>query len=381
MNLLINPTTMRQDGYSPPPLGDLYMAGIVPDTVVFDAAHRNEDPIKFIQENNPKIVGVTMYTAGRKESLNILRAAKECGAITVTGGPHVATNLKQLQDNYKFIDHFVVGDGEYAWHDICDGKQLSQVVRLPVKNLDDLPLPKWDAVDVLSYPARGFGIYRGIDRGTTPRISIVLGRGCQGKCTFCSTWWVNGKYRSHGRDWMHKNLDLLWNLGARHLVFQDDCLTSDRQAALELCDILDQYNFVWFGTTRVDTIDYELARRMKACGCYQLAFGIETGSQEMLKRINKMVDLNKAIEARLICAKVGITFSALMMFGLPGETRETQIETQKFLSILRPDEMGSVGAVWVFPGTQLYRDCKAAGLIDDDFWLGDEPYYIYKGGL
>jgi anaerobic magnesium-protoporphyrin IX monomethyl ester cyclase len=382
MKLLVNPTTMRQDNYYPPPLGDLYLAAMVPETVVFDAAHLDQDPIKFIKVNRPEIVGVTMYTAGRKESLEILKAAKEVGAKTITGGPHVATMTKQLIEHYgDFVDHFVIGDGELAWKAICSGEELPQKVKMPVKDLDSLPLPKWDAVDIMSYPGRGDQIYRGVNLHVEPRISIVLGRGCQGQCEFCSTWWVNGKYRAHGKDWMAANLNILWNIGVRHLVFQDDCLTSNRQAALELCDILDQYGFVWFGTTRVDTIDLELAYRMKRCGCYHLAFGVESGSEEMLKKMNKKVNLDKAYEARMICAKTGIPFSALMMFGYPGETEQIRMKTGAFLRTLRPDVVGSIGKVWVFPGTVLYQKCKRAGLIDDDFWLGDEPYYVYEGGL
>ena len=380
MNLLVNPATMVQDGYSPPPLGLLYLAAMDRDTVVFDAALKG-DPIPFIREHSPRTVGVTMYTPGRMESLNILKAAREAGAVTVAGGPHTSLMTEQLLREYPFIDHLVLGDGEAAWKAICSGDELPRVVRMPVRDLDQLPLPRWSAVDLLSYPARGGGVVRGLDLGRVPRISVVLGRGCEGRCIFCSTWWVNGRYRSHGTEWMRRNLLELWEAGVRHLVFQDDCLTCDRKAALDLCDVLLDFGFAWFGTSRADMIDIELATRMKACGCYELSFGIESGSREMLRRLNKRMDLEKAVEARIICHKAGIRFTALMMSGLPFETDRSRIETEQFLRYLKPDGLGTLGFVMVLPGTELYRQCRDKGLIDDSFWLSSEPYYVYKGGL
>jgi anaerobic magnesium-protoporphyrin IX monomethyl ester cyclase len=380
MNLLINPTTMVQSGYTPPPLGLLDLAAMDPDTVVFDAALHG-DPSAFIRAHRPALVGATMYTPGRHESIEILRVAKEVGARTVAGGPHVATMTDQLARTCDHIDHLVIGDGELAWKALCSGEDLPRVIKMPVTDLDELPMPRWSAVNVLEYPARGEGIQSGVDLTRVPRVSVVLGRGCTGHCTFCSTWWVNGKYRAHGRDWMQANLQALWDLGVRHLVFQDDCLTADRRAVHDLCDVLSRFQFAWFGTTRADLLDLETALRLKACGCYELSFGIETGSPQILARMNKQMDLQKSLAARAHCARAGIRFTALMMAGFPFETPETQAETMEFMRRLRPDGVGVLGFVMVLPGTVLYKNCKARGLVDDDFWLGSEPYYVYSGGL
>jgi len=197
----------------------------------------------------------------------------------------------------------------------------------------------------------------------------------------CSTWWVNGKYRAHGKDWMARELDLMWNMGVRHLCFNDDCLTADREAALDLCDALEGYGFAWFGTTRVDCLDLELAQRMKAVGCYELSFGIESGSPAILKRMNKKTDLAAAFAARTACRAAGIKFTALMIHDFPGQTAETAREDAAFRRELQPDEWGSLGHTAVLPGTALYQQCKRVGLITDDFWLGTDDWYVYHGGL
>ena len=385
MNLLINPSSMNMQRYGPPPLGLLYLAAMDEETEIFDDALRPSPGFPGLEKLSPRVVGVPIYTKGRHNSLEYLRWAKERGAVTVAGGPHVAVMTKQLVEHYgDFVDHFVVGDGELAWKAICNGEDIPQVVEMRVEDLDTLPLPAWEKIDISRYPPRikkGFGIHRNNDLPRIPRIPVILGRGCTGHCTFCSAWWVNGKLRYHGKEWMAVHLARLWELGVRHLSFQDDCLTTNRQAVMELCNILEGYTFSWTGVTRADLLDTELAQRMESAGCYMLAFGIESGSQVILDKMHKQIDLSKAFVAREACRQANIHFRALMIRNFPYSTPETNQETARFLKKLQPDDTGSVGATWVFPGTVLYQQCKRAGLIDDSFWLGDKPYYVYHGGL
>lgn len=385
MNLLINPAGLAVQRYAPVPLGLLYIAAMDEETVIYDDALRSSEGLAGIAKLNPRVVGVPFYTPGRHNSLGYLRRAKECGAVTVAGGPHISVMLKQMVAHYSdAIDYFVVGDGELAWKAICEGQDLPQVIRMRIEDLDAMPLPAWEKVDFTRYSARvnrDHSVHRGNDLTTLPRVSIVLSRGCTGRCDFCSAWWVNGKPRAHGAGWMMAHLERLWSIGVRHLDFQDDCLTHDRKAVMELCDILEPYSFSWIGCTRADKVDEEMAQRMADTGCYLLAFGIESGSPTILQRMRKEIALGQVLEGREACRKAGIHFTALMIKNYPGSTPETNRETAEFLKRLQPDGYGGVGATWVLPGTTLYQQCKRAGLIDDDFWLGPEPYYVYQGGL
>ena len=183
MNLLLNPACMRQHDHTPPPLGFLYMAAMEKDTEIYDEAIR---PRLNLSKRKPRVVGVPVYTRRRHESLDRLRDAKKCGAVTVAGGPHVATMLKQMVKHYgDFIDYFVVGDGELAWKAICEGQSVPRVLRMRVEDLDTLPLPAWNLIDYRQYPKTRSKKHRGNDLSKHPRISVVLGRGCGGRCTFC----------------------------------------------------------------------------------------------------------------------------------------------------------------------------------------------------
>ena len=378
MNLLINPACMRLHQHTPPPLGLLYMAALEEDTEIYDEAIR---PKLDLNELKPQVVGVPVYTRKRHASLDRLREAKAAGAITVAGGVHVATMLDQMVEHYSdFIDFFVVSDGELAWKAICAGEDVPQVVRMRVEDLDTLPLPAWELIDFRQYPIGAATGRGGCDLTEHPRVPVVLGRGCNGQCTFCSAWWVNGKSRTHGKEWMKRYLSLLWNMGARSLVFWDDSLTMDRQASMDLFDALEGFGFSWCGTVRADEMDEELALRMAEVGCFQLSFGIESGSQTILDKMNKKAKVADAFTALEACNKAGIRFGALMIDGFPYSTPETDREDKEFRQCLNTNT-GSVGHTMVFPGTVLYRECKRAGLIDDSFWLGPMPYYRYRGGL
>jgi len=356
-------------GNAPPPLALLYIAAVEGNTVIHDEAIK---PKMDLMEVRPRVVGVPVYTKNRHASLDRLREAKASGAITVAGGCHTSIMTDQMVKHYGgFIDYFVIGDGELAWRAICAGEKIPQVVKMRVDSLDVLPLPAWDLIDWREYQE-----IRG-----APRISILLGRGCTGRCAFCSAWWVNGRPRVHGLEWMEKHLTRLWEMGVRHLVFWDDSLTMDKQRMLGLCDVLDKFDFYWTGTARADEMNEELATRMAQAGCYMLAFGIESGSPTILARMKKKGRLVDALSARAACRKAGIRFSALMIDGFPGSTAETERETAAFKKELAPDTWGSAGHTMVFPGTALYQECKRAGLIDDSFWLGPTPYYKYIGGL
>lgn len=390
MNLLVISGGLKQGANNGFPLGLLYLAANDDDTTILDLAINPQINIaKYIKEHKPKVVGVTMYTPNRHEALRILKIAKNNGAITVAGGPHTSIAKDQLLQHYgHFVDHFVLGDGEIAWKKICAGEKLDQVVKIRVEDLDSLPLPAWDKINWKEYAAKAgdespkyIKEFRGYDLTKEYPLPITLGRGCNAKCTFCSTWWVNGRYHFHGKEWTNSLLKKMWDLGIRRLTFEDDCLTANRQAALDLCDILEGYNFVWFGTSRVDCIDTELAKRMHEVGCYGLSFGVETSSESVLSNMNKDAIANDALLARKACKDAGIFFTALMMMGFPGMTQETHMEDQAFLEKLKPDDVGCLGQTWVLPGTVLYNKCKKQGLITDDFWLGPDPHFVCPPNL
>ena len=400
--LLINPPGTEQGGYSNPPLGLLYLAGTLLkggfEVRVVDGCVTGADSLaRALAEFRPDIVGVTCLTPERKKALSVARQVKEFDAamVTVLGGAHPTIMHDQVMRNYPFVDFAVIGEGESALLEIAMGKApeeiagivyrrggeiLKTAARAHEKNLDNIPFPAWGLVDLEKYPARGTGVVNGVDLAKEPRVSVIFSRGCSGHCDFCSTWWIWRGWRRRSAVNMADELELLYrDFGIRHFCFADDSMTVDRKGVIALCDeiISRRMKIAFHSTTRTDCVDAEMLARMRAAGCYNIAFGIETASSELLARMGKGNTVAASERAIALCRQAGIKVTALIIAGSVGETWKTIGETAAFLRRTRPDEVGSVGGLWILPGTKLYRDCVGRGLINNDFWLGDEPYLVY----
>ena len=400
--LLINPPGTEQGGYSNPPLGLLYLAGTLRKNgfevrVVDGCVEGPEALAAVLADFRPELAGVTCLTPERKKALAATRQVKDfdAGIITVLGGVHPTIMHDQLMRNYPFVDFGVIGEGESALLEIAEGKPPEGIagivyrsggeirktaVRVHEKDLDKLPFPAWSLVDLKKYPARGSGIVNGVDLAREPRVSVIFSRGCSGHCDFCSTWWIWRGWRRRSAGNMADEMQLLYrDYGIRHFCFADDSMTVDREGVIALCDEIVSRNMriAFHATTRTDCVDAEMLAKMKAAGCYNIAFGIETSSPELLAKMGKENTVAASEKAIALCKQAGIRATALIIAGAVGETWKTIGETAAFLRRTRPDEVGCVGGLWILPGTKLYRDCVGRGIITDEFWLGDEPYLVY----
>lgn len=361
--------------------------------------------VSLLRQYRPDIVGAPCLTPKRHRALETMALVKEAHphAMTVLGGAHASIMWKQILENYQQVDGVIVGEGERTLVELCkygvaqgidglavrdnDGKAVKPRPRKLIEDLDTIPFPAWGMIDVKKYPGRGEGVVNGVDLAKTPRMPVIFSRGCVGRCEFCSSWWLWGsRFRHRTARNMVDEMQLLYKqYGVTHFFFADDSLTVDRKATMELCDEIRKRGMgeriAWHATTRTDAVDEILLLRMKEAGCYEIAFGVETGSQPLLDSVGKGNTTEINTRAIRLTKQAGIRATALIMVGNPGETDNTVRETKKFLETTRPNSVGSVGSVWVLPGTAIYRDLVNAGKLDEAFWLGKEPYPTYLEGF
>lgn len=407
--LLINTPGIEQDGYRPSPLGILYLAAYVrkycPKTKV-DLIDGAIEGIKNVKKKittfQPDLIGFSCLTPSRINAIKTAKIAKKIipQVKIVLGGAHPTIMWQQMMDNYPQIDFIVRGEGEATLKDLLEGIEPAEIKGLVwrqegkkivnnsdrslIKNLNRIPFPAWQMVNPLKYPPRGKGSINGVDLEKTTRVPLIFSRGCMGACTFCSSWWIWRGYRSRSGVNVVKEVELLYRkYGVRHFAFQDDTLTGNKKEIKRFCIEIAKRKIkaAFYGTTRADQVDLPLLRLMKKVGFYEISYGIETGSEEMLKRINKKEDIQTAIRAVALTKKAGIRACALMMYGLPEESGNDRQATEKLLKSAKPDAIATIGEVWIFPGTVLYEQAKKARLISDKFWLGRRPYYVYRGGI
>jgi anaerobic magnesium-protoporphyrin IX monomethyl ester cyclase len=404
--LLINPPETEQSGFTNPPLGLLYIAGTLLkgglDVRVVDGCLEGKESVrKQLVEFRPHFAGITCLTPGRKKAFEMASLVKETvpGAKVILGGAHATIMHRQIMEHYPLIDYIVLGEGEATCLEIAKGTPSSMIDGLVYRdtegviretgrrkhreNLDDIPFPAWHLVDLRKYPAWTDGSvlsHNGVNLWREPRVSVIFSRGCGGHCSFCSTWWIWKGWRRRSPRNMTGELELLYKeYGIRHFCFADDAMTLDRQATIALCDeiVSRGLKIAFHVTTRTDSVDEEVLRKLKIAGCYAIAYGVESGSETILKGMNKENEVPHARRAIELTRKAGISVTALMIVGNVGETDATIDETIRFLRDTKPDVVGCAGGLWILPGTALYQNCKRIGFIDDDFWLTDEPYKVY----
>lgn len=407
--MLVNLPGVIEYGFTPSPLGLLYLAAYLQKenkgtkVEIVDGALKGEEEVyKRIKKFKPDLIGLSVMTPSRQKAIEVTKELKRLypSVKVVLGGIQPSLMWRQMMAKYPLVDYVIRGEGEITLSELVsgvkiesieglvwrndDGKVMDNKSRSLIKDLDMLPFPAWGLINPDDYPPRGEGIIDGIDLSKVTRFHIIFSRGCMGSCTFCSTWRVWSGYRCRKGVMVADEVEMMVKkLGAKHIAFMDDTLTGNKDEIIGFCKeiIRRKIKVAFFGCTRVDQVDDEILGWMKKAGFYYLSYGIESGSPEMLKRINKKTNMEEVELAAKLTKKNGIQLGALIMYGLPEESEEDRRLTQELLERIKPDDLGSVGEVWIFPGTALFEQAKKYELIGDDFWLGPEPYYIYRGGI
>ncbi|MBU4311970.1 MAG: B12-binding domain-containing radical SAM protein [Candidatus Omnitrophica bacterium] len=400
--LLINPPESGMGEHSFPPLGLLYVAGVLQkenvQVKIIDGFLDGWQGIESsIRDYKPDIVGMTCHTYARVQVLKIAKLAKEIlrGVTVVVGGAHPTIMARQMLENYTFIDVVAIGEADYTLLDICRGRDYSEIPgigyrhedkviinpeRKIIDDLDSVPFPAWNLLDLKRYPPDGEGVYRGIDLEKEPCIPILFSRGCVGNCNFCSNRLMWKRWRHRSPTNTLDELELLnKKFSIKHFVFIDDCFSVNKKATIELCRGIAErkLNIVFDIVTRTDCVDDEVLQALKDAGCYQINYGIETASPRLLKIMGKPVGLEISEKAIKLTNSHGIRSTALFIAGCVGETAKTINETIDFLNRTDPSRIGVGKGLMIFPGTRLYNLAKEKGFISDDFWLTDYTWKVY----
>jgi radical SAM superfamily enzyme YgiQ (UPF0313 family) len=158
-------------------------------------------------------------------------------------------------------------------------------------------------------------------------------------------------------------------LGIKDFIIYDDTFTVNRDRVLAICQGILQrkWDVAWDIRARVDTVDEELLRVMKKAGCQGIHYGIEAGTEKILKVLNKGITLDQAADVFGITRKVGIKILAYFMIGCPSETGEDIAETFRVAKKLNPDFI-HLTIFSPFPGTPIYFDGLKKGIIPKDDW-------------
>jgi radical SAM superfamily enzyme YgiQ (UPF0313 family) len=376
-----------------PSLGLLHLAaevrehGYVPSIIESDIFDYSPQMVadKIIKQR-PAYVGITLFTVGVWNGVTIARLIKKAlpETIIIVGGPHISSMGSETMERFKELDYAVNGEGEKTLMDLLtaienntpinevpgilyrDGPFIKTTPGKAINRvLDELPFPAWDLLP--DFPKAYKPAIYDFPRG--PVATIAASRGCPFHCRFCDTSTFGSRVRHYSPEKvfeMMKHLNETY--GVRHIMFVDDLFLASKVRVTELCNMLldSGLKMTWSCTARVDTVKPDVLNIMKKAGCWEISFGLETGSNEMLKKMDKLAEIEKSEQAVKWTADAGIRTKGLFMLGYPGETNETIDMTKDFVRRI-PMTIMNLTKFTPYPGSPIYRDLYGTN-IRDDHW-------------
>ncbi|MBN1622341.1 MAG: radical SAM protein [Endomicrobiales bacterium] len=348
------------------------------DIRLYDFPAMNWGKNKFrslIREENPDFVVLDSTTPSIYSDIECARIVKEeSKAKVIMVGPHVSVLPEEtLLKAEGTVDVACIGEYDYTVRDvikniktlekvdgICFIKENNAVrtgKRELIENLDKLPFPAWEHLDLMKY-FDGGKLY--------PYIDMISGRGCPNRCIFCL--WpqvMHGfKYRLRSPknvvDEIERDIELCPQvLKGGEFFFEDDTFTVDKNRAVLICEEILKRNLkITFSVNgRVDSYDKDMLRMMKRAGCREILVGFESGVQEVLDKMHKGITLEQSRKFMENTKEAKIQVHGCFVIGLPGETEETARKTIDFAMSLGLDTIQYSGAV-PFPGTDFFNLCE-----------------------
>ncbi len=347
-----------------------------------------ENPIiKEISETffkyQPDIVGITVMTPKAASAFTIASLAKQYNkdCSVVFGGPHATLKADEILKNTRDVDFVVSGEGEVVLLELVNalrakGNNFNTIRGLSYrqgdKGVHNTMRSFIDDLDCLPFPDRETLL--GSDTYTSEDMGLLMGsRGCPYSCSYCATqiWTRKVRYRSL-TNILEEIKYVHHRYGTRQFTFKDDSFTVNRKRVMEFCNkLIDAGMKVnWDCNTRVDLVDSELLRTMKKAGCNSIKVGIESGSERILKLMDKGITLERVKEAARLFREVGIHWTAYFMMGIPTETKEDVKKTLDLLYKIRPS-FASIGVYEPFPGTKLFDVGVEHGLVNKEMTYED----------
>ncbi|MBI5393409.1 radical SAM protein [Candidatus Woesearchaeota archaeon] len=243
-----------------------------------------------------------------------------------------------------------------------DGEFIKTIPRQMIANLDILPIPNRELLPMKKYQSRPI---------SPPEGQIIFGRGCPFQCIFCAPHVLYGyKHRTRSPENVITEIKALQEkYGIKNFGIMDPTLTISKDAVMKLCQAMidAKLNITWGCYGRVNVVDEELLQKMHDAGCRWVDYGIESGDDEILKKLKKATNVKQGIEKVELTKKVGINPRVNFLVGFPFETKESIQKTVDLARSLIKEE-SCITVVQPYPGTELYDTCDKEGLLKTKDW-------------
>jgi radical SAM superfamily enzyme YgiQ (UPF0313 family) len=348
--------------------------------------------LEIVKFNNLLYVGISAMTSQVSTGLEIAKKIREVDPLVllVWGGVHPTLFAEQAV-RHALVDVAVIGEGEYTCLDLAilrrqrkDCKNLKGAIckignnfvknqaREPL-DLENLPFFDYSLINVEQYIQKdrrevgGWTLEGGSKRRSLP---ILSGLGCPYRCSFCIESITKKKYRRRSAESLIAEIEkLIVQYGINDVSFIDDLFFVDKNRLFRFLDLLEErkIDISWSTSVRANFfnknyLNVDLLKRMRRLKCYHLGLGAESGSERILKKIDKQISKQDVIRAAKWCKDTDINIVFSFMIGLPGETEEEMRETIGFAFDLvnqNPLKSCIIGpnVFRPYPGSNLFKEC------------------------
>ncbi len=371
---------LKEDKINVLPLAPLYLASYLEQERGYKVDIKDyqlvsyKEPLKvsnivsFLKEIDSKVIGISLGSAVLPFLISGLEKLKKefPNKIIILGGPGPGGVAKEIIKEFDFIDFIIKGEGEVKLLKLMDylsgnlkspdkiegivyknekGKVVDNPLGERIKNLDELPFPAYDKVDPKDYG----------------RVNFITSRGCSFNCIFCDIphFWQSVNYK-RSIDKVIEEIKIAHEkFGFKKFGFADDNFILDRKRIEEFCDKYkkESINAQWSIYARINLTDLSLIKKMAKGGCYGAFFGVESGSNKVLKIINKGFTRKEAKETLLYTLEYIPKVTASFMWGFPFESFSDFLETKNFITELTRETeiMPYIFHLTPFKKTTLYK--------------------------
>lgn len=369
------------------------------DVMILDCTFlTSAEAIRKAQQYKPDITGIYVMTTFVKNAMGLMEKLRKINpeSLYAAGGPLPTLYPAKFA---KAFDYVFKGEAAKSFPDFCRdylnaasrseftgninqsnyagiyslsmGIMDSPVTHLSKEDIDQCPIPDREGFDHKKYQELCYG-----DTGKK-RTSIMMSYGCPFSCEFCSKPIFGNEVRFRSLDKVFEEIRDIVSYGYDSLWIADDLFTCNAQFLKSFCHRLkdEGLQISWSCLSRVDSVNGEVARLMKSAGCSKVHFGIESGNDNVLKLMNKKIDVAKITRGVEMFKGNGIGCAGFFIVGYPGETVETIEETFDFALSLGLDEI-SFNVPYPLPGSKLYE--RVSDISDDDWTFENETRFLYK---
>ncbi len=358
-----------------------------------------EDLHKDLRDYKPDLIMMSITNTTIFEDLKLINEIKDkYDPIVVLKGALFYAPEQAMLDllDLSHVDYMIGGEVDFAIGGVADyalrnegkiedvlsilykdesGKFVPTAFHTWGENLDDQPFPARELMNN--------ALYKRPDTDE-PMATIQTARGCPSNCVFCLTPEISGKavrFRSPGNV-LKEMMECYDRHGIKNFFFKADTFTINPKWVQEMCKLIIEsplHGKIQFtANSRVRPLSKETLELMKEAGCFLVAFGFESGSNEILKLMKKGTTAEENLQAAKWCHELKLPFWGFFVIGFPWETREHILETKKLIMKADPDFI-EVTVALPFYGTPLYDTCKENNLLAESV-LGSDFFHSSMSG-